>query len=394
MKNFLRLAAIIGTLPNTLTNGTTADATQVMADFNYIVNQVNANAAPLANTALLNATNNFTAVQNGVNATGPSNFPTAGQVQGNMNYGSDVGVANAFAINPTPAISAYASVMPFSFIANHMNGSTTTLSVSGLAAMNIVNPNLTQLSSAQIPVGSPVTVLTDSVNSRFLLTSQTGIFGALGLNSNFITTQGGLLITTNKQPTRTVLTSGTAATYTTPAGATRINVLVVGGGAGGGAALTGAGTAGNASSFGSLTANGGASGVAGGGGGASGGSASGGDININGGQGQSGDNAGAISVAGGIGGTVYVGGAGSGGGANQAGSTASANSGCGGGGGGGNTGASGGGGGAGGYCEKLIVLPTATYTYTVGAAATGGSLTGQAGGNGGSGIIIVDEYYT
>jgi len=39
--------SIIGTLPNNLTNGTTADASQVMADFNFIVNQVNANANPI-----------------------------------------------------------------------------------------------------------------------------------------------------------------------------------------------------------------------------------------------------------------------------------------------------------------------------------------------------------
>ena len=39
--------AIIGTLPNTISNGQAVDATPVMADFNYIVNQVNANAAPL-----------------------------------------------------------------------------------------------------------------------------------------------------------------------------------------------------------------------------------------------------------------------------------------------------------------------------------------------------------
>ncbi|AOI70839.1 tail fiber domain-containing protein [Burkholderia ubonensis] len=39
---------IIGNLPNSLANGTTADASQVMADLNFIVNQVNANA--LANT--------------------------------------------------------------------------------------------------------------------------------------------------------------------------------------------------------------------------------------------------------------------------------------------------------------------------------------------------------
>jgi hypothetical protein len=36
---------IIGTLPATLTNGQTNDATQVMAELNYIVTQVNANAA-------------------------------------------------------------------------------------------------------------------------------------------------------------------------------------------------------------------------------------------------------------------------------------------------------------------------------------------------------------
>lgn len=39
--------SIIGTLPDNLANGTTADASQVMADLNFIVNQVNANACPL-----------------------------------------------------------------------------------------------------------------------------------------------------------------------------------------------------------------------------------------------------------------------------------------------------------------------------------------------------------
>ena len=38
-------AQIVGTLPFQLQNGTTADATQVMADFNKILNDVNANAA-------------------------------------------------------------------------------------------------------------------------------------------------------------------------------------------------------------------------------------------------------------------------------------------------------------------------------------------------------------
>lgn len=38
--------AIVGTLPYTLANGATADASQVMVNYNYIVSQVNANAAP------------------------------------------------------------------------------------------------------------------------------------------------------------------------------------------------------------------------------------------------------------------------------------------------------------------------------------------------------------
>jgi hypothetical protein len=48
------MANIIGILPVALANGTTADASQVMADFNYIVNQVNANALPSGATSMPN----------------------------------------------------------------------------------------------------------------------------------------------------------------------------------------------------------------------------------------------------------------------------------------------------------------------------------------------------
>lgn len=181
MKRLLRIAAIIGTLPNNLQNGAVADATQVMADLNKIVNDVNANAAPLSNTALLNANNNFSAVQSGINATSAANFPTAGQVQGNMTFGSDVGTPNAFAINPTPPIAAYSDGMPFDFFARNMNGGAATLSVSGLSPMSIVNPNLRTLSSAAITKGGAVRVLTDATNSRFVM--QSPPVGALLTNS-------------------------------------------------------------------------------------------------------------------------------------------------------------------------------------------------------------------
>jgi hypothetical protein len=42
---------IIGTLPNTISNGQAVDATPVMADFNFIVNQVNANAVQIGTLA-------------------------------------------------------------------------------------------------------------------------------------------------------------------------------------------------------------------------------------------------------------------------------------------------------------------------------------------------------
>ena len=41
-------AVIVGPIPNNLTNGTTIDAVPVMANYNWIMNQVNTNAAPLA----------------------------------------------------------------------------------------------------------------------------------------------------------------------------------------------------------------------------------------------------------------------------------------------------------------------------------------------------------
>lgn len=48
--------AIIGTLPNNIQNGQAVDANPVMADFNYIVNQVNANAAPSATAVTTGST--------------------------------------------------------------------------------------------------------------------------------------------------------------------------------------------------------------------------------------------------------------------------------------------------------------------------------------------------
>ncbi len=206
-----------------------------------------------------------------------------------------------------------------------------------------------------------------------------------------------------RQPTRSVLTTGTAATYTTPTGATRIDVQCVGGGSGGmggnGGTNSGAATA-TTFSDGTVTlsAGGGAAGVnTGTGGTATAASATGGDINLSGTSGGQGSAAsvsgsvvgaaGACSIFGGGGASAYsatatgasvnTGSAGAGGAASTAGTTGGAS---------GNSGA---------YCRKLIKGPSATYTYTVGAASNGtsGGAGAQNGGNGAVGIIIVDEFY-
>jgi hypothetical protein len=201
--------------------------------------------------------------------------------------------------------------------------------------------------------------------------------------------------------TRTVLTSG-SGTYTVPAGCTAINVRLVGGGGGGGGGGTGSGggSGGNTTTFGSglLIAGGGGPGGPSGGGGATGGAASGGDINLTGSDGQASYGAGGASsvVQGSMGGAGPFGGSGYGGWPGANGAAAPSNSGGGGGGGGGSAaGSVGAGGGAGGYCEKLISNPAASYPYVVAASVPGGSpgSGGQAGGAGASGLIIIDEYY-
>lgn len=202
-----------------------------------------------------------------------------------------------------------------------------------------------------------------------------------------------------KAQTRQTFTSGSAATYTTPTGATRLLLRMVGGGGGGGS--NGAAGNGSASTFTGFSAGGGTGAGGAGSAGAGGGTSSGGDINLTGGSGSGGTSgAGAIS-AGGSGGASSFGGNGAGGlGAASAGNGGPGIANTGGGGGGGGCSAagaaSGAGGGSGGYCEKLITAPSATYTYTVGAAGTAGATGGgiAAGGIGGTGLIVVDEFYT
>ncbi len=187
---------------------------------------------------------------------------------------------------------------------------------------------------------------------------------------------------TTAHPTYQYLTSGSSATYTTPANCTAIHVEAWGGGGGGNGATTGGGAGGD-TIFNSVHAKGGGGGTTGTTGSAGGtggtGSASYRRAGGNGGNGGTGLFGGA--------GTNGLGGAGT-----WESGDAKANSGAGGGG-ADNAGICEGSGGAGEYFILDITSPAATYTYTIGAAGSAGTGGSPASGKGGSGFIMVTEYY-
>lgn len=211
--------------------------------------------------------------------------------------------------------------------------------------------------------------------------------------------------------TKQYLTSGTAATYTLPTGCKAIVVKMVGGGGGGGGGASGGGNGGTGgtTTFNSIDAAGGSGGTGGtaGAAGAAGGTGGSGSasLRLKGGSGGGGfagttTTTDGFSCSGGVGGSSAFGGGGAAGATEAAGGAGSTNTGGGGGGGGGNstneaTGLPGAGGGSGEYVEIVISSPSATYTYTVGAAGTAGTAGAgsRTGGAGGTGLIVVEEYY-
>lgn len=203
-------------------------------------------------------------------------------------------------------------------------------------------------------------------------------------------------------------------TYTTPSSPAPLYIRVIavgGGGGGGGSNSSGSvgGTGANTTFGSSLITSGG--GIGGNGGNTNGNGGLGGTATIagpavtvkaiTGGGGGTGLNSAsytsgyAVYLLGGLGGSSAFGGAGAST-STAGGNNAVANSGSGGAGGGLATPGvcAGGGGGSSAFCEAIIVSPSATYTYVIGAGGIAGSgAGGNLGGIGGSGQIIVEEYY-
>lgn len=462
-------AQIVGTLPFQLQNGTTADATQVMADFNKILTDVNANAAKKGIntdiTALIALTTPITPVQGGTTiyyaatsggtanaqtvatpaptgftlatgkrATFVAGFTNTGPMTLNVNSTGATAVTRMTPAGPVALIGGevvannYIEVVfdgtqfqlytdastptfgPLTTIAasgtvdlgtisshNALISGTTTVTSFGSSALTTYPIYRIKFDNALTLTHNGTSLILPGTANIVTAANDTAVAQYLGsgnwLVSNYSKANGAAVA--SAVPTRQVVTTAQAGTYTTPANVRWIRIRLVGGGGGGGGGNNGAvSTAGNNSTFsgGSLVAGGG--GFAGTATQGAAGSASNGNImNIAGGSGN-GSN-GSTNGSGAGGGNSCLGGAGGGGlAATGAGLSAAANSGSGGGGGAFSVNSAGGGG-AGGCVEHVITSPAASYTYAVGAGGAGaaGSGGGGNGGNGATGIMIVEEYY-
>lgn len=330
----------------TFSNSTTADASQVNQNFTDLINGLTDGTKDLSISALT----------------------CAGNVS--LNGNTTIGNASSDTFTLTASL---ASSIPLSAHNTHDIGSVTTL---GLRAIYFASSSATKTAKLQGPAVSSDVTLTLPAST-----------GTVALNGRTVQN----------------FTSG-SGTYTTPAGCIAIRVRMVGGGgsgSGGGTASWGAGNNGNDTTFGTalLTASAGAGGAAPASSGGAGGSYT---INspaigfgVVGGAGFSGG-ANMAAAMGGAGGGSALGGAGAPTfGAGGAGATNSGAGGAGGYGGAGGGGYGGEGGGAGGFIDALIIGPSASYSYSVGAASTGGTAGtgGNAGGAGAAGRITVEEYY-
>lgn len=330
--------------PDILTNGTPADATQVMADFYQIQNDVNANAAHNgANSDITSLTGLTTPLGTAYGGTGGTSLSGAGIV--------------TVAGSPTAGNAAT------------FTGTGTAVQDSGFAPAPLVSPAFTGTPTA--PTAAAGTNTTQIATTAFVQ----AIPGLLNIQA--FTSSG---------------------TYTPTTGAIKALVIGVGGGGGGGGTGAGstAGGAGGSTSLGSvlvLGGGGGGSSNAGGGPAGSGGLVTTATVGLPGSAGGSGSipppaNP-SLSGSGGPG----LFGSGAGQGVNTgAGGTAGVNTGAGGAGGSAGTGGNSGGGGGGG-AQGITYIPSlaASYAVTIGAAgAAGGGA--DVGGAGAAGQVIVLEF--
>lgn len=150
--------------PNTLTNGTPADATQVMANFNNLVNNIN---------ALLNASTGagYVGITSDTRWGGGASVQDALGLLKDQQQLSDTGSVNALVVTPAGGLIT-ANVSGMFFLvkpANTTTTSTPTLKVGTAPAVTIVNTDGSAHAPASIQANRPALFWVDTVNSQAVL---------------------------------------------------------------------------------------------------------------------------------------------------------------------------------------------------------------------------------
>lgn len=160
-------ATLISPLPNNIQNGQPADATKLMANFNQIVANVNANGAAL------NATNVFTSPQQFSAGLTLNQGTIVSQVQNdNLSWlGIAGGTANALTASATIAPLAYQAGQRWSVTAALANTGPVTININGLGVRTVTKFGGTALVAGDIVAGQVLVLQDDGTRLQMVNTT-------------------------------------------------------------------------------------------------------------------------------------------------------------------------------------------------------------------------------
>jgi hypothetical protein len=163
--------AIIGALPFTITNGTPGNATQVQANYDKIVTDVNANAAE----ATFAATRAAAGANSDITSLSGLTTPLSPAQGGTIVYlgGTSTGSANAQVVSSlVPAGFALTTGLIVMFKAGFTNTGATTLNLAGTGVKNVYRAGkglgIVALTNSQIEAGQMTIVSYDGTQYQLL----------------------------------------------------------------------------------------------------------------------------------------------------------------------------------------------------------------------------------
>lgn len=166
--------AIVAPLPNNIQNGQPEDATPVMANFNAIRANVNANALAIDGSTINAANQNFGgfALNNLGGGATQASAATVGQVQsGQITSLTAVAGTNTITANVGFALAAYATNQVFYFIPAATNTGPVTINITGAAALGakaITQAGTVPLAGGELLIGSTAIIFYDGTRFQLL----------------------------------------------------------------------------------------------------------------------------------------------------------------------------------------------------------------------------------